>query len=93
MISGAALHILANYTYWTTTFLDTNPGAITSAKLSMETFTFAYLKELFVASMAQWMSTAGKTSMDEVILAQAKSLRGQMSTTQKEKEKKKKKKR
>jgi AAA+ superfamily predicted ATPase len=56
-------------------------------------FSFAYLKELFVASMAQWMSTSGKTSMDEVILAQAKSLRGQMNTKQNEKEKQKKKKR
>ncbi len=56
-------------------------------------FSFAYLKELFVASMAQWMSTSGKTSMDEVILAQAKSLGGQMNTKQNEKEKQKKKKR
>jgi AAA+ superfamily predicted ATPase len=52
-------------------------------------FSFAYLKELFVASLAQWMSTSGKTSMDDVILAQAKSLRGQMNTKQKEKKKKK----
>jgi ATP-dependent Zn protease len=42
-------------------------------------FSFAYLKELFVASMAQWMSTSGKTSMDEVVLAQVKSLRAQIS--------------
>jgi SpoVK/Ycf46/Vps4 family AAA+-type ATPase len=45
-----------------------------------EGFSFAYLKELFVASMAHWMSTSGKTAMDDVILAQAKSLRAQMST-------------
>ena len=55
-------------------------------------FSFAYLKELFVASMAQWMSTSGKTSMDDVILAQAKSLRAQMNTKQKAREEKKKKK-
>jgi AAA+ superfamily predicted ATPase len=55
-------------------------------------FSFAYLKELFVASMAQWMSTSGKTPMDEVILAQAKSLRAQMNTQQNQNEKKKKKK-
>jgi ATP-dependent Zn protease len=54
-------------------------------------FSFAYLKELFVASMAEWMSTSGKTSMDDVIIAQAKSLRAQMKTKSKEKEKKKKK--
>ena len=43
-----------------------------------ENFSFAYLKELFVASMAHWMSTGRSGSMDEVILAQAKLLRGQM---------------
>jgi hypothetical protein len=55
-------------------------------------FSFAYLKELFVASMAEWMSTSGRTSMDEVILGQAKSLRAQMTTQENDKEKKKKKK-
>jgi SpoVK/Ycf46/Vps4 family AAA+-type ATPase len=55
-------------------------------------FSFAYLKELFVASMAEWMSTSGSTSMDEVILGQAKSLRAQMTTQQNDKQKKKKKK-
>lgn len=55
-------------------------------------FSFAYLKELFVASMAAWMSTSGSTSMDKVILGQAKSLRAQMTTGQNDKEKKKKKK-
>lgn len=48
-------------------------------------FSFAYLKELFVASLAQWMSDAGKTSMDGVILAQARSLRGQMNGNEKKK--------
>ena len=41
-------------------------------------FSFAYLKELFVASTVQWMSAGGKGSMDEVILSQTKLLRGQM---------------
>ena len=52
-------------------------------------FSFAYLKELFVASMAQWMSTSDNTSMDDVILAQVKSLRGQMKVNKEEKKKKK----
>ncbi|HXQ74347.1 MAG TPA: AAA family ATPase, partial [Pyrinomonadaceae bacterium] len=56
-----------------------------------EGFSFAYLKELFVSSMVQWMSGSGQTSMDEVILAQTTALRGQMKTTQAEKKKKKKK--
>jgi len=42
-------------------------------------FSFAYLKELFVASMAQWMSLEGRTSMAEVVLEQLKLLRGQVS--------------
>jgi AAA+ superfamily predicted ATPase len=42
-------------------------------------FSFAYLKELFVASMVQWISSGGTGSMDEVILAQTELLRKQMS--------------
>lgn len=42
-------------------------------------FSFAYLKELFVASMVEWMSAGGTGSMDEVILAQAALLRQQMT--------------
>ncbi|HKS09940.1 MAG TPA: AAA family ATPase [Pyrinomonadaceae bacterium] len=61
-----------------------------------EGFSFAYLKELFVSSMVQWMSGSGQTSMDDVILAQTASLRGQIKTTdeknRKEKKDKKKKK-
>ena len=34
-----------------------------------EGFSFAYLKELFVTSMVQWMSTGRKQSMDEVMSA------------------------
>lgn len=52
-------------------------------------FSFAYLKELFVASMAQWMSTSGNTSMDDVIQAQVKLLRSQLKGNKEEKKKKK----
>ena len=55
-------------------------------------FSFAYLKELFVASMAQWMSTQGGTSMNDVLVAQARSLRAQMNTAEADKKKNKKKK-
>jgi AAA+ superfamily predicted ATPase len=48
-------------------------------------FSFAYLKELFVSSMVQWMSGSGQTRMDDVMLAQVASLRSQMKTTQAEK--------
>ena len=49
-------------------------------------FSFAYLKELFVASLAQWMSDAGKTSMDDVILGQVRLLRVQMNGNKKKKQ-------
>lgn len=48
-------------------------------------FSFAYLKELFVASLAQWMSEAGKTSMENVLRAQIASLRGQMNSNKQKK--------
>ncbi|HJS24424.1 MAG TPA: hypothetical protein VJ751_08720 [Pyrinomonadaceae bacterium] len=44
-----------------------------------------------MASMAEWVSAEGSGSMDEVILAQAAMLRGQMNLKQVKKEKKKKK--
>ncbi|HEX5835022.1 MAG TPA: ATP-binding protein, partial [Pyrinomonadaceae bacterium] len=50
-------------------------------------FSFAYLKELFVASLAQWMSDAGKTSMDDVMLGQVRLLRGQMKGKKKKRAK------
>ena len=55
-------------------------------------FSFAYLKELFVASMAQWMTSSGKSSMDDVIQEQVKSLRTQMKTKHNDKKKNEKKK-
>lgn len=43
-----------------------------------EGFSFAYLKELCVTSMVQWMSSGRRQSMDEVISGQAELLRQQM---------------
>jgi len=40
-------------------------------------FSFAYLKELFLSSMMEWMRT-GKRSMDEIILRQVNQLSEQM---------------
>jgi ATPase family associated with various cellular activities (AAA) len=45
-----------------------------------EGFSFAYLKELFVASIAQWLVHQRSGSMDDIILAQLRVLRGQMKT-------------
>lgn len=43
-------------------------------------FSFAYLKELFVTSMVQWVSSGSAGSMDKVLLGQTELLRAQMST-------------
>jgi SpoVK/Ycf46/Vps4 family AAA+-type ATPase len=43
-------------------------------------FSFAYLKELFVTSMVQWLSSGGVRLMDEVLQGQTKALRDQMNT-------------
>jgi AAA+ superfamily predicted ATPase len=53
-----------------------------AAELARQTegFSFAYLKELFLSSMMQWMASEG-VSMDKVILAQATQLRAQMAVT------------
>ncbi|HEU5458926.1 MAG TPA: ATP-binding protein, partial [Pyrinomonadaceae bacterium] len=45
-----------------------------------EGFSFAYLKELFVAAMVQWMSSGGNGSMDDVLIAQTELLRTQMKS-------------
>jgi AAA+ superfamily predicted ATPase len=45
-----------------------------------EGFSFAYLKELFVAAMVQWISTGGTGRMDEVVLSQTQLLRSQMKS-------------
>ena len=42
-------------------------------------FSFAYLKELFVTAMVQWVTSGGEGSMDSVLLSQTKALRSQMN--------------
>ena len=56
----------------------------TSAVLVEQTegFSFAYLKELFVSSMAQWMTNAGRTQMNEVVIEQVNLLRRQLQSAQ-----------
>jgi SpoVK/Ycf46/Vps4 family AAA+-type ATPase len=51
-------------------------------------FSFAYLKELFVASMVQWLSDGRRQSMDQVLLAQTDLLRKQMKIKKDKKQKK-----
>jgi len=45
-----------------------------------EGFSFAYLKELVVSSMIQWISSSEPRSMDEIMLAQVEALRAQMNS-------------
>ena len=44
-----------------------------------EGFSFAYLKELFVTAMVQWVTSGRNGSMDSVLLSQTKALRNQMN--------------
>ena len=48
-----------------------------------EGFSFAYMKELFLSSMMEWMATTGGVSMDGIILGQAVQLREQMTVNAK----------
>ena len=50
-------------------------------------FSFAYLKELFVASMVQWMSDGRSKSMDAILLAQTQLLHEQMKIKKRKKRK------
>ena len=59
--------------------LRVSESGATGVARETEGFSFAYLKELFVSSMVQWMSDGGSGSMDEVMLAQAALLREQMN--------------
>jgi ATP-dependent 26S proteasome regulatory subunit len=43
-------------------------------------FSFAYLKELFVAAMVQWLSSGANRRMDDVLISQTELLRSQMNT-------------
>src|SRR5262249_15474290 len=53
-------------------------AATTRVVAESEGFSFAYLKELFVSSMVQWMSAGGHGSMDDVVQTQVSLLRRQM---------------
>lgn len=55
-----------------------------------EGFSFAYLKELFVSSLAEWMSNCGTNApMKEVLVTQARQLCAQMNAAEQTKKKKK----
>lgn len=64
----------------------TKQGTITVVTMT-EGFSFAYMKELFVASMVQWMSDGGGIPMDKVIVEQVNLLCAQGKTKSKKKKK------
>jgi len=47
-----------------------------------EEFSFAYLKELFLSAMMQWVAAPGTKPMDQIMVAQVKNLCEQMRTGQ-----------
>ncbi len=47
-----------------------------------EGFSFAYLKELFVTAMVEWVTSGGFQSMDGILLSQSETLRKQMSQSE-----------
>jgi AAA+ superfamily predicted ATPase len=47
-----------------------------------EGFSYAYLKELFLSSMMQWMAKSGSVSMDKIVVGQVEVLRKQISSKQ-----------
>ena len=69
------------------TDLQVSENGATRLVSSTEGFSFAYLKELFVASMVQWMSEGRSRSMDDILLAQTELLRGQMRVNKSKKAK------
>ena len=57
-----------------------------SAADKTETFSFAYLKELFLSSLMTWVAERDAKSMDEIVLEQVESLLEQMKTVAEAKE-------
>ncbi|HSE98882.1 MAG TPA: ATP-binding protein [Blastocatellia bacterium] len=56
-------------------------AAFNDAVVMTEGFSFAYLKELFLSSMMQWMASMKAGGMDVVVADRAASLREQMSAS------------
>jgi hypothetical protein len=54
-------------------------GVLAEVVAQTEGFSFAYMKELFLSSMMQWMSAPEPKDMGAALLERAASLRGQMS--------------
>ena len=62
---------------WRPALRPSEAGVLRAAELT-EGFSFAYLKELCLASMMRWIDSAAPGSMDDVLAEQAVALRSQM---------------
>jgi AAA+ superfamily predicted ATPase len=58
--------------------LQLTPGGINKISELTTDFSFAYLKELFLSSMMQWIATPGQHPMEQVMVSKVAALREQM---------------
>ena len=83
----AAVERLAYVSAWSETLqheMRVGVPALHEVVALTEGFSFAYLKELFLSAMMQWMAESQAASMDAVIVERAARLREQMSGAAKE---------
>jgi hypothetical protein len=58
--------------------LQLSPQGISKISELTADFSFAYLKELFLSSMMQWIATPGQSTMEQVMTSKLTTLREQM---------------
>jgi AAA+ superfamily predicted ATPase len=58
--------------------LQLSPEGISKMSELTVDFSFAYLKELFLSSMMQWIATPGQSTMEQVMISKVATLREQM---------------
>jgi hypothetical protein len=58
--------------------LQLSPEGISKISELTADFSFAYLKELFLSSMMQWIATPGQSTMEQVMMGKVATLREQM---------------
>jgi hypothetical protein len=56
-----------------------SPNGLASVSASTDGYSFAYLKELYISSMMQWISAPGEVAIDQLMVDQSQVLRAQMS--------------
>lgn len=56
------------------------PDGLDEIVAATEEYSYAYLKELYLASMIKWIGEDSRRRIDEVMLSQCETLKGQMAT-------------